>query len=60
VGDVERSLRGVKSFNTARMGSLLWKFLEQTRALESMPFSMVRNLLRAKEVGQVSCEDLGD
>jgi hypothetical protein len=60
VGDMERSLRGVQSFNTARTGSLLRKFLEQTRALESMPVSMVRHLLRADEVGQVTYEDLGD
>jgi hypothetical protein len=60
VGDMERILRGVKSFNTARTESLLRKFLEQTRALESMPVGMVRHLLRADKVGQVSCEDLGD
>jgi hypothetical protein len=60
VVDMERILRGVQSFNTARTGSLLRKFLEQTRALESMPVGMVRHLLCADEVGQVSCEDLGD
>jgi hypothetical protein len=60
VGDMERSPRGVQSFNTARTGSLLRKFLEQTRALKSIPVGMVRHLLRAHEVGQVSCEDLGD
>jgi hypothetical protein len=60
VGDMERSLCGVQSFNTARVGSHLRKFLEQTRALESMPVGMVRQLLRADEVRQVSCEDLGD
>jgi hypothetical protein len=60
VGDTERILRGMRSFNTSRMGSLLRKFLEQVRALESMPTGMVRHLLRANEVGQLSCEDLGD
>jgi hypothetical protein len=60
MGDMEKSLRGVQSLNTARMGSLLRKFLEQTRALESMPAGVVRHLLRADEVGQVPCEDLGD
>jgi hypothetical protein len=60
VGDMERSLRRMQSFNTSWMGSLLQKFLEQVRALESMPSGMVRHLLRANEVGQVSCEDLGD
>jgi hypothetical protein len=50
----------MKSFNTSRTGSLLRKFLEQARALESMPIGMVWHLLRADEVGQVSCEDLGD
>jgi hypothetical protein len=60
VRDMERSLRGVKSFNTAWTGSLLHKFLEQTRALESMPVGMVRHLLRADEFGIVSCEDLVD
>jgi hypothetical protein len=53
-------MRRVQSFNTARTGSLLRKFLEQTRALESMPVGMVRHLLRANELGQVPCEDLGD
>jgi hypothetical protein len=57
---MERSLRGVQSFNTAQTGSLLRKFLEQTRALKSMPVGMVRHLLRADEVIQVSCEDLGE
>jgi hypothetical protein len=57
---MERRLRGVQSFNTARIGSLLRKFLEQTRALESMPVGMVRHLLRANEVGQGPYEDLGD
>jgi hypothetical protein len=60
VGDIERSLRGVQSFNTARTVSLLRKFLEQTRALESMLVSMLRHLLRADEARQVSCEDLGE
>jgi hypothetical protein len=60
VGDMERSLRGVQSFNTAQTGSLLRKFIEQTRALESMPVGVMRHMLRADEVGQVSCEDLGD
>jgi hypothetical protein len=60
MGDMERSLRGVQSLNTVRMGSLLRKFLEQMRALESMPVVMVQHLLRADEVGQVSCEYLGD
>jgi hypothetical protein len=60
VGDMDRSLRGMQSFNTSRTGSLLRKFLEQARALESMPSGMVRHLLRADEVGQISCEDLGD
>jgi hypothetical protein len=49
----------MQSFNTSRMGSLLRKFLEQARALEFMPSGMVRHLLRADEVGQLSCEDLG-
>jgi hypothetical protein len=43
-----------------RMGSFLRKFIEQTRALESMPVGMVRHLLRTDEFGQVLCEDLGD
>jgi hypothetical protein len=60
VGEMERSLRGMQSFNTSRTGSLLRKFLEQARVLESMPSGMVRHLLRADEVGQISCEDLGD
>jgi hypothetical protein len=60
VGGVERSMRGMQSFNTSWTGSLLRKFLEQTRALESMPSGMVRHLLLAEEVGQVSFEDLGD
>jgi hypothetical protein len=60
VGDMERSLRGVQSFNTARTGSLLCKFLEQTRALESMSVGMVWHLLLADKIGQVSCEYLGD
>jgi hypothetical protein len=50
----------VQSFNTARTGSLLRKFLEQTMALESMLVGMVRHLLRADEVKQVPCEDHGD
>jgi hypothetical protein len=60
MGDMEMSLRGVQSFNTSGTGILLRKFLEQMRALESMPFGMVQHLLRANKVGQVSCEDLGD
>jgi hypothetical protein len=60
VGEMERSLRGVQWFYTAQTRNLLRKFLEQTRALESMPVAMVRHLLRADEVGKVSCEDLGD
>jgi hypothetical protein len=60
IGDMERSLRGMQSFTSSRTGSLLRKFLEQARALESMPSGMVRHLLRADEVGQLSCEDLGD
>jgi hypothetical protein len=60
VGDMERSLRGMQSFNTSRTGSLLRKFLEQAGVLESMPIGMVRHLLRADEVGQVSCEGIGD
>jgi hypothetical protein len=60
VGDIERSLRGMQSFNTSRTGNLWRKILEQERALESMPSGMVRHLLHADEVGQVSCEDLGD
>jgi hypothetical protein len=60
VGEMERSLRGMQSFNTSRTASPLRKFLEQARALESMRIGMVRHLLRSHEVGQVSCEDLGD
>jgi hypothetical protein len=60
VGDMERILRGMQSFNTSRTGSLLRKFLEQARALESMPSIMVWHLLRADEVGKLYCEDLGD
>jgi hypothetical protein len=59
VGDMERILRGMQSFNTSRTGSLLRKFLEPARALESMPSGMVRHLLCADKVGQLSCEDLG-
>jgi hypothetical protein len=57
---MERSLRGMQSFKTSQTGSLLRKFLEQARALESMPSGMVRHLLCADEVEQLSCEDLGD
>jgi hypothetical protein len=60
VVDMERSLRGVQSFNTAWTGNPLREFLKQTRALESTPLGKVWHLLRADEVGQVSCEDLGD
>jgi hypothetical protein len=60
VEDMERSLRGMQSFNASRTGSLLRKFLEQARALTSMLICMVRHLLHADEVGHVSCEDLGD
>jgi hypothetical protein len=59
VGDMEKSLFGVQLFNTARTGSILRKFFEQTRALESMSVGIVWHLLRADEVGQVPCEDLG-
>jgi hypothetical protein len=60
VGDMERSLRGMHLFNTSQTGSHLRKFLEQARALRSMSSGMVQHLLRADEVGQLSCEDLGD
>jgi hypothetical protein len=60
VGDMERSLRGMPLFNTARTGSLLPKFLEQMRALESMPVGMVRHLLRPDKIGQVSRENIGE
>jgi hypothetical protein len=60
VGDIDRSLRGIESFNTSRTRSLLKKFLEQVRGLESMPSGMVRHLLRTDEVRHLSCENLGD
>jgi hypothetical protein len=50
---MEMRLYGVQSFNNDRTGSLLHKFLEQMRALQSMPVGMVQHLLRADEVGQV-------
>jgi hypothetical protein len=56
MGDMERSLRGMASFNTARKR----KFLKHMRALESIPSGMVRHLLRLDEIGQVSREDIGD
>jgi hypothetical protein len=58
--DTERSIRGVQSFNTARTGCLLRKFLEQTRALKSILVGMARHMLRGDEVGLVFCEDLGE
>jgi hypothetical protein len=48
---METILRGVQSFNTARMGGLLQKILKQMRALESMLVGMVRHLLRADKLG---------
>jgi hypothetical protein len=60
MGDMERSLRGMPSFNIYSKGDLLRKCLEQTRASESMPVGMVRHLLRPGEIRQVSREYIGD
>jgi hypothetical protein len=60
VGDMKRILHWMPSFNTARTGNLLRKFIEQMRALKSMPVSMVQHLLCPDEIRQVSHEDIGD
>jgi hypothetical protein len=59
MGDMERSLHGMPLFNTSRTRSLLRKFLEQMRALESITVGIVRHLLRPNEIGKVSLEYIG-
>jgi hypothetical protein len=49
----------VQQFHPDGSGDLLRKFLITTRKLETMPRSMVCQMLRPDEMGQISGEDAG-
>jgi hypothetical protein len=46
MGDVERSLRGMQSFSETRAVSILRELCEQTRRVETLSSSVVRQVLR--------------
>jgi hypothetical protein len=58
VGDVERILRGMQLFSETRAGSILRELFEQTRRVETLSSSMVRQVLRPDEMGQVPGEGI--
>jgi hypothetical protein len=60
MGDVERSLRGMQLFSETRTGSILCELCEQMRRVETLSSSMVRQVLRADEVGQVPSGGIQD
>jgi hypothetical protein len=60
VGDVERSLRGMQSFSETRARSILRELCEQTRRVETLSSSMVRQVLRPEETAQVTVEGIED
>jgi hypothetical protein len=60
VGDVERSLRGMQSFSETWAGNILREICEQTRRVETLSSSMVRQVLRTDEMGQVPGEGIED
>jgi hypothetical protein len=59
-GDVKRSLRRVQPFSETRARSILRELCEQTRRVETLSSSMVRQVLRANEMGQVPGEGIED
>jgi hypothetical protein len=54
VGELERRLRPVQQFHPNGSRDLLRKFLVSTRRLETLPRSLVCELLRPDDMGQVS------
>jgi hypothetical protein len=53
MGDLERSLLGMPSSGTVRMGRILFEFIKHSRTLDSLPLCVVRHLLRADESGSI-------
>jgi hypothetical protein len=58
VGDVERNLRGMQSFSETRAGSILREICEQTRRVETLSSSMVRQVLHTNEIGKLPAKVL--
>jgi hypothetical protein len=50
----------MQSFSETRAGSILRKLCEQTRGVETLSISMVRQVLRPDEMGQIPGEGIED
>jgi hypothetical protein len=60
VRDVERILRGMQPFSETRAGSILRELCDQTRQVETLSSSVMRQVLRHDEMGQLPGEGVED